>query len=125
MYIAMPSFLIGADSYSTVLPVFENVSYAESMRALYKSDFNKLKLAYDSCMDWTALKRAGVAPLRSLLDELDLLFPQTTSQAPGTNRNEELTKTLIWMFKSGVPSIITPTVKVCCSSSISPCFLTV
>ena len=55
-------------------------SHFEAYSSTKNDIFNKLKDAYDSCMDEDRIKAAGSAPLLSILEEIEAHFPTSQRQ---------------------------------------------
>jgi endothelin-converting enzyme len=71
-----------------------------------KANFEKLKTAHSTCMDEESIKQAGTAPLRELLNELDVYYPATTSNSSSPSSKDELTNALIWLSKNSVAVLV-------------------
>jgi len=100
-------------------------AYSYTNRAIVHDNFNKVKSAYKSCMDKDAIKKAGVAPLRALLEEMEMYYPATRpheSQNVSGSSNKELTEVLIWLTKRTVPTLINSAVVVSLPKLISDIF---
>jgi len=73
-----------------------------------KANFDKMKLAYSTCMNEDAIKAVGLAPIRQLLQEFEIQYPAVAPKTAGNFSNtEELTNVLIWLAKRGVEGLIT------------------
>ncbi|PBP18292.1 Metalloproteases (zincins), catalytic [Diplocarpon rosae] len=76
-----------------------------------QQNFDKLKAAYDACMDEDTIKIAGVKPLLEILHQIADLFPvketafrrKTPLSAQG---NEDLGSAILFLSKLGVPSLV-------------------
>jgi predicted metalloendopeptidase len=66
-------------------------------KTLNKANFKKLKDAYTSCMNESAIKAAGVAPMQKLLSEFEQQFPAGGSKK--ADNKDELTNVLIWLAR--------------------------
>jgi endothelin-converting enzyme len=86
-------------------------SLTAEQKVLDKANFNKLKSAYKSCMNEDAIKKAGVTPLKKLLDEFEKQFPAEGSKQAGNK--EELTKVLIWLAEHKFSDLVSVTMQVC------------
>jgi hypothetical protein len=95
---------------------FENkTTFPNTNRGIARENFQKLKTAYNACMGEEAIRKAGVSPLRALLEEMELLYPASPPLPSGVvsnPSNQELTQILIWMEKKTVPSLINTSVMV-------------
>lgn len=92
----------------------KETAFSKSDRVIARDNFDKMKTAYNACMDETAIKKAGVAPLRALLDEFESVYP-VKSGASGTNSsssNQELTDLLLWMAQRTTPNLINSAISV-------------
>jgi endothelin-converting enzyme len=82
----------------------------QTLASVDKENFEKLKDAYDACMDEAAIKRAGVKPLMGILAEIAGLFP--TQEIPflrsalTSKDNDEMADTILYLAKLGVPALI-------------------
>ncbi|TLD38013.1 putative endothelin-converting enzyme protein [Venturia nashicola] len=86
----------------------KETTFPKSDRVIARDNFNKMKTSYTSCMDEAAIKKAGIMPLRKLLDGFELLYP-VKSGSSGTNSsssNQELTNVLIWLAQRTTPTFI-------------------
>lgn len=88
--------------------------WPHSDRAIARENFDKMKTSYASCMDEQAIKKAGVAPLRVLLDEFESLYPVKLGASGTGSRpsNQELTDLLIWLAQRTTPTLINSAVAV-------------
>jgi endothelin-converting enzyme len=72
-----------------------------------RANFETMKLAYSSCMNEDAIKAAGLAPIRQLLQEFEIQYPAVAPKIAGNHSDtEELTNVLIWLAKRGVEGLI-------------------
>src|ERR1700712_2549237 len=69
----------------------ENSTFTGANRTLDKANFDKMKTAYNACMNEDAIKAYGVTPLRKILDAFEAVYPLNATKSS----NEELTNTLI------------------------------
>ncbi|KAE9969755.1 hypothetical protein EG328_006686 [Venturia inaequalis] len=95
----------------------KETAFPKSDRVIAHRNFDKMKMAYNSCMDEAAIRKAGVIPLRALLDEFESVYPAKVDVS-GTNSsssNQELTNLLIWLAQRSTPtfinSVISPDIK--------------
>jgi hypothetical protein len=80
----------------------ENSTFTGANRTLDKANFDKMKTAYNACMNEDAIKDYGVTPLRKILLEFEAVYPLTAANAS----NDELTNTLIWLAKNSVSGLV-------------------
>jgi predicted metalloendopeptidase len=73
-------------------------------KANRRDNYDKMKTAYNACMDEEAIKKAGTAPIRAMLDELETVYPLSSST--NQSSSEELTKALIWLSMNSIPTIV-------------------
>jgi endothelin-converting enzyme len=91
----------------------KNTSFTPEQRTLDKANFNKMKSAYNSCMNEGMIKAAGVAPLRKILDEFEKQFPATSPTGAKKSTKEELTTVLIWLAQHKFSDLVSVTMQVC------------
>jgi endothelin-converting enzyme len=91
-------------------------NFTAEQKALDKANFNKMKTAYNSCMNEDAIKAAGVAPLRKLLDEFEKQFPAGGSKK--ADNKDELTNTLIWLAQRKFSDLVSVTMQVSISTRL-------
>lgn len=82
----------------------------QSLSSVDQKNFEKLKDAYDACMDEDTIKRDGVAPLMKILDEIAGLFPtpqvaflRSAFTSKDTNK---MADTILYLAKLGIPALI-------------------
>jgi endothelin-converting enzyme len=85
-------------------------SLTAEQKTIDKANFNKLKSAYKSCMDEDGMKKAGVAPLKKLLEEFEKQFPGEGSKK--VNNKDELTSILIWLAERKFSELVSVTLQV-------------
>jgi endothelin-converting enzyme len=93
-------------------------SLAGEQRSLDKANYNKMKAAYDSCMNEGLIKAAGVAPLRKILDEFEKQFPVASPAGGKKSTKDELTSALIWLAQHKFSDLISVTMQVSVPSRI-------
>jgi endothelin-converting enzyme len=81
-----------------------NLKAADAITA-DKENFQKMKTAYNSCKDEAAIASVGVAPLRTILDEFEKVYPSKPKASVGAG-NEELTNAIIWLAKNSVSGLV-------------------
>lgn len=69
-----------------------------------KENYDKMKTAYDTCMDEEVIKKAGTTPLRLLLAELEAIYPLSTPI--NSSISEGLTDALIWLSKNSISTLV-------------------
>lgn len=81
-----------------------------TLASVDQENFEKLKDAYDACIDEGAIKREGIKPLIGILAEIAALFP--TKEIPflrsalTSKDNDEMADTILYLAKLGVPALI-------------------
>lgn len=92
----------------------KETAFPKSDRVIARDNFNKMKTAYAACRDEAAIKKAGVGPLRALLDEFDTLYPVNpgASGKNSSSSNQELTDVLIWLLERKTTTLINSAVVV-------------
>jgi endothelin-converting enzyme len=82
----------------------------KSSSSVDQENFEKLKDAYDACMDEDVIKRAGVAPLMKILDEIASLFPTQQiaflRSALTSKDADEMADTILYLAELGIPALI-------------------
>ena len=79
-------------------PYSEITPFTGENKAIDKANFEKMKLAYDICMNEHAIKVAGSGPPRQLLDEFEKQYPRNSPNGiANSSTNDELTNALIWL----------------------------
>lgn len=77
------------------------------LRATEKSadeeNFDKMKTAYEACLDEDHIKSVGVKPLIAVLHEIKKVYPATASAAP---ESHDLTNTIFLLAKYGITSLV-------------------
>ncbi|EXJ92195.1 hypothetical protein A1O3_00745 [Capronia epimyces CBS 606.96] len=69
-----------------------------------KDNFDKLKAAYDACLDEDTIREIGVAPLVEILDEISSRF--SVARHPHSADNEDLSETVLYLAKLGVSALV-------------------
>lgn len=70
-----------------------------------KANFDKMREAYNTCMNENAVKAYGVTPIVKLLDEFDKVYPEN-GPAPTAASRDELTKALVWLAQNNVAGLV-------------------
>lgn len=80
-------------------PYDETTSLAGEMKVMDKANFNKMQLAYNSCMNEDGAKAAGMASLQKILAEFEQQYPVAGPKAGAktSSSKEELTNVLLWL----------------------------
>ncbi|OQE20033.1 hypothetical protein PENSTE_c014G01737 [Penicillium steckii] len=83
--------------------ILEQVKPTESADA---ENFDKLKAAYDACLDESLLKQRGSKPLDELLAHLQSIYPSKSGLIAGTQ--DHLTSAIIFLMKTGINALVSP-----------------
>ena len=94
--------------------ILEQVKPTESADA---KNFDKLKAAYDACLDESLLKQRGSKPLDELLAHLQSIYPSKSGLITGTQ--DHLTSAIIFLMKTGINALVSPGVSVSITSQIT------
>ncbi|KAI9166288.1 endothelin-converting enzyme [Paramyrothecium foliicola] len=73
-----------------------------SMAGVDRENFDKLKSAYDACLDETAIKESGLAPLKQILDEL------RQSWAEGSAGADSVRDATLFLARHGINPFVAP-----------------
>lgn len=65
-----------------------------------ENNFDKMKTAYDACMNEEQIKRNGARPLLDVLDEIKRIYPVTTSAT------HDLKNTILLLAEFGITSLV-------------------
>jgi endothelin-converting enzyme len=68
-----------------------------------EENFDKMKAAYDACLDEDMIKKAGAAPLTELLDEIKQAYP---ANALGRSDSHDLKNAILLLAKYGVSVLV-------------------
>ncbi|KAI0996094.1 Neprilysin [Podosphaera aphanis] len=86
------------------------VKLDESSNSIDTINFQKLKNAYDACMDTATIKNRGIEPLMEMIHRIVKLFPvqwENSKKAPPTTSNYEgLSETIIFFQSLGISGLI-------------------
>ena len=66
-----------------------------------QQNFDKLKAAYDACMDENTIKNAGVAPLMDILHQIKDIFPAQ----PSKRDDEQIADAILYLSKLEVTAL--------------------
>lgn len=81
---------------------FSPANIFSTMSSVDRENFNKLKGAYEACMDEDTVKKNGVEPLMKVLHQVAKRFPIETS----AQDHDDLSDTTLYLAKLGVSSLI-------------------
>lgn len=99
------SFSVLADENNAILRSIlessypKNSSYSGANETANRKNFAKMKTAFNACMDEDSIKKAGIEPLKDLLDNMpgaEALFGHSGS----------MTDTLVWLSRHGVEALV-------------------
>lgn len=79
-------------------------------------NFDKLKAAYEACLDDATVKKRGSEPLEQILANLEKVYSTTGVSDRGAK--DSLTDAVLYLMGSGVLALATPSVSVSTSQSI-------
>lgn len=82
---------------------FSPAQLVEIQSSVDQDNFNKLKTAYDTCMNEDAIKEAGIKPLMKLLHSVVTVFPVTPSSSAG---GKEVANTIDILARLGVSALV-------------------
>lgn len=74
-----------------------------------KDNFQKLKAAYDACMDVPALKKRGSKPLEDMLAQIERIYP-----LGGGDSHEKLTDAILYLINIDVSALTAFSISVRC-----------
>lgn len=82
-------------------------------------NFNKMKSAYDACLDEATVTKRGIKPLTDVLDELKNIYPAKTGLVKGAQ--DHLTQALLYLMNTGVQALtfLSVTVSQCSTPSLA------
>jgi endothelin-converting enzyme len=72
--------------------------------AFDEANFKKISHVYDVCMNESAIRTYGIAPLQKLLDEFEELYPR--SALKNLTVSTDLTKALVWLSQRSINALI-------------------
>lgn len=75
-------------------------------------NFEKLKAAYDACLDESTIRKRGSEPLDEVLAKLQKIYPAKGGLVSGTQ--DHLTNAILFLMKSGVEALVSPSISVSC-----------
>ncbi|KAK0107823.1 hypothetical protein ONS96_003612 [Cadophora gregata f. sp. sojae] len=90
---------------------FSPAQLLETLSSVDQQNFDKLKAAYDACMDEDTIKKAGAKPLLEILHEVADMFPVKESafskRSPILAQDKrDISSTLLYLAKLGVPALV-------------------
>lgn len=90
---------------------FSPAQLVKSLSSVDEDNFNKLKAAYDACMDEDTIKKAGIKPLQEILHHVADMFPVEESAFGKRTRLEKkdeegLADTVLYLQRIGVSSLV-------------------
>jgi len=77
-------------------------------RSSDEENFNKMKSAYQACLDEPTIKSLGIKPLAKILDQVKKAIPAT---APGTPRklgDSSIKDAVLLLAKHGISALVSP-----------------
>lgn len=81
---------------------FSPAQLVETLSSADQDNFNKLKAAYQACIDEDTIKDKGVKPLNDILHEVADIFPIQETKLD----RDELANTITYLAKIGVTSLL-------------------
>jgi endothelin-converting enzyme len=85
---------------------FSPMQLAASAKDPDEANFDKMKAAYDACMDEDSVKKEGLKPLMEIINHVKELYPISVS---GVNaKDERLQTAILYLYQLGVTAIIAP-----------------
>ena len=81
---------------------FPPAQLIETLSSADQDNFEKLKSAYDACVDEDTIKTRGVKPLAEILHHVADIFPVQKRKSD----NDDLANTITYLAKIGVTSLI-------------------
>jgi endothelin-converting enzyme len=85
---------------------FSPMRLEESAKEPDEANFDKMKAAYDACVDEAAIKKEGLKPLMNVVNHVKELFPVTAVDV-GV-KDERLQTAILYLYQLGVTAIIAP-----------------
>jgi endothelin-converting enzyme len=90
---------------------FSPAQLLQSLSSVDQQNFNKLKAAYDACMDEDTIKKAGIKPLLDVIHQISAIFPVTESvfhrRTPLIgNDKDDIPDVLVFLNKLGLSPLI-------------------
>lgn len=69
-----------------------------------QENFEKLKAAYDACLDEETIKKVGLAPLAEHLNVINHIYPSSCLRSQGSS--DALSEAVIYLAKLGVTALV-------------------
>ncbi|KIW04230.1 uncharacterized protein PV09_04536 [Verruconis gallopava] len=85
---------------------FSPMQLAGTARGPDESNFNKMKAAYDACMDETTIQKDGAKPLIEIINHVKELYPVSISDV--NMKDERLQTAISYLYELGITAIIAP-----------------
>ncbi|KAE8377252.1 hypothetical protein BDV26DRAFT_217002 [Aspergillus bertholletiae] len=83
------------------------LSFSEPSEPSDSNNFEKLKAAYNACMDETTITKRGSKPLDNILAEFEKIYSSRDSNSlKGSDAG--LTKAILYLMESGVEALVSP-----------------
>ncbi|KAJ5727578.1 hypothetical protein N7493_005398 [Penicillium malachiteum] len=79
---------------------------SEAPEAADAGNFKKLKDAYNSCLDESAIRERGIKPLVKILEKLQKIYP--ADDASGLGVDHHLTEAVLFLVESGAEALASP-----------------
>lgn len=83
---------------------FSPANLASLAESVDQENFDKLKAAYDACLDEETVKKVGLAPLRELLDAIDHIYPSSCSRSQRSS--DALSEAVTYLAKLGITALV-------------------
>jgi len=81
---------------------FSPAQLVQTLSSADQDNFNKLKAAYNACMDEETIKKTGVKPLAEIMQQIIDIYPVNKSDSG----KDALTETVLFLAKLGVSSLV-------------------
>ncbi|KAI6248111.1 Endothelin-converting enzyme [Erysiphe necator] len=94
--------------------LLRKVNGSEIPRSIDEENFNKMKSAYDTCMDETLVKRKGIEPLNTAIGQIVNLFPVSETsiyekELLTTEDEDQLSELIVYFEKLGIAGLVSLT----------------
>jgi endothelin-converting enzyme len=89
--------------------IFSPAQLLQTESSIDKQNFQKLKTAYDACIDEEAIKAEGIKPLMDILEMVAALFPAKKLNGDAENKpksDEALSNALTFLNKLGISPLV-------------------
>ena len=84
---------------------FSPMQLAKVLKSPDESNFEKMKAAYDACMDEGKIAEVGTGPLMEVINHVKELFP---ADADVSSRAESLHGAILYLYQMGVTALVAP-----------------